>query len=100
MGKKTETRIRPTEDRLLVLPEGGEQKMGSIIIPDSAIGSRWATVVDVGPGRRSEHGVVLEPRRRAGERVILHENCNTQKVMIDGVQHLLVREVDIVAFEE
>jgi co-chaperonin GroES (HSP10) len=97
---ENKTLVRPTEDRLLVRMEGGEQKAGSIILPDSAIGGRWAVVVDVGPGRRTEHGAVLEPRRQVGERVMLHENCNTQKIMVDGVAHLLVREVDVVAFEE
>ena len=91
-------KIQPLADRVLVLrlDDDGEQKVGGIIIPDTAKEKpQEAKVVAVGPGRIDEgKRVALEVKK--GDKVLIGKYSGTE-VKLDGVEHLILREEEILA---
>ncbi|MFP6590597.1 uncharacterized protein METZ01_LOCUS229373 [marine metagenome] len=92
------SKIQPLADRVLVLrlDDDGEQKVGGIIIPDTAKEKpQEAKVVAVGPGRIDEgKRVALEVKK--GDKVLIGKYSGTE-VKLDGVEHLILREEEILA---
>lgn len=92
------SKIRPLSDRLLVkrLDDEEEQKVGGIIIPDTAKEKpQEAEVVAVGPGRFEDgKRVALEVKK--GDKVLIGKYSGTE-VKLDGEEHLILREEDILA---
>ena len=92
------SKIQPLADRVLVkrLDDDGEQKVGGIIIPDTAKEKpQEAEVVAVGPGRLDEGTrVALEVKK--GDKVLIGKYSGTE-VKLDGEEHLILREEDILA---
>ena len=92
------SKIQPLADRVLVkrLDDDGEQKVGGIIIPDTAKEKpQVAKVVAVGPGRIDEgKRVALEVKK--GDKVLIGKYSGTE-VKLDGVEHLILREEEILA---
>jgi len=90
--------IATLADRVLVLrlDDDGEQKVGGIIIPDTAKEKpQEAKVVAVGPGRIDEgKRVALEVKK--GDKVLIGKYSGTE-VKLDGVEHLILREEEILA---
>jgi chaperonin GroES len=90
--------IKPLSDRVLVrrLEDDEEQKVGGIIIPDTAKEKpQEAEVVAVGPGRLEEgKHVALEVKN--GDKVLIGKYSGTE-VKIDGDDYLIMREDDILA---
>jgi chaperonin GroES len=90
--------IKPLSDRVLVrrLEDNEEQKVGGIIIPDTAKEKpQEAEVVAVGPGRLEEgKHVALEVKN--GDKVLIGKYSGTE-VKIDGDDYLIMREDDILA---
>jgi chaperonin GroES len=97
MGAK----IRPLHDRVIVKRIEQEQKsVGGIIIPDTAKEKpQEAKVVAVGPGRRDEHGNLIAPQVKKGDRVLFGKYSGSE-VKLDGEEHLILREDDIMAVIE
>ncbi|MBX7191173.1 MAG: co-chaperone GroES [Sandaracinaceae bacterium] len=91
-------KIRPLHDRILVKRLDAEQKTkGGIIIPDSAKEKPIeATVIAVGNGRTNDKGEVRPLEVKAGDRVLFGKYSGTE-VKIDGEEHLIMREDDILA---
>ena len=93
--------LRPIGDKIVLRPEPKETKIGSIIIPDSAQKSAgYARVVALGPGMLTKHGRRWPmPDVRKGQRVVITAGLieHGSKVKIDGVDHLVVRDDDILA---
>jgi chaperonin GroES len=94
-------KIRPLGDRVLVKRLESEQMTkGGIIIPDSAKEKPIeAKVVSVGPGKRDDAGKLIEPGVKAGDKVLFGKYSGTE-VKIDGEEHLILREEDILGVIE
>lgn len=94
-------KVRPLADRLLVKrEEASETVRGGIIIPDTAKEKpQEGKVVAVGPGRVDEDGnrVALEVKK--GDRILMGKYAGTE-VKIDGEDHLIMREDDVLAVIE
>jgi chaperonin GroES len=91
-------KIRPLEDRVIVVRVDKEQKSaGGIIIPDTAKEKpQEGKVVAVGPGKRDEDGKRIPPEVKEGDRILFSKYAGTE-IKIDGVEHLFMREDDILA---
>jgi chaperonin GroES len=90
--------VRPLHDRILVKRLAAEEKTkGGIIIPDTAKEKPIeAKVVAVGNGRYLETGAVRPLDVKAGDRVLFGKYSGTE-VKIDGEEHLILREDDVLA---
>ena len=91
-------KIRPLQDRLLVkrVPED-ERTKGGIIIPDTAKEKPiWGEIVAVGNGKVLDDGAKRSPEVRQGQRVLFGKYAGTE-VKIEGEEHLILREDDILA---
>lgn len=88
--------VRPLGDRILVKRVESETKTkGGIIIPDTAKEKpQEAVVVSVGPGALREDGSRRELMVKAGDRILFGKYSGTD-VKIDGVDHLILRESDV-----
>ncbi len=91
-------KIRPLQDRVVVKRLESEAKTkGGIIIPDTAkekpIEGR---VVAVGSGKVAKDGKVRAPEVKVGDTVLFGKYSGTE-VKLDGVEHVLLREDDILA---
>ena len=87
--------VKPLGDRVLVLPiEQEEVKKGGIIIPDSAKEKpQEGKIVAVGPGKH-EDGKLVPMNVKKGDRVLYSKYVGTE-IKIDGKDHLIMREDDI-----
>jgi chaperonin GroES len=94
-------KVRPLADRILVKrEEPSETVRGGIIIPDTAKEKpQEGKVVEVGPGRVDEDGnrVALEVKK--GDRILMGKYAGTE-VRIEGEEHLIMREDDVLAVIE
>ena len=89
-------KIRPLQDRILVkrVPEA-EKTKGGIIIPDTAKEKPIeGKVVAVGNGKVQEDGTVRKLDVKVGDTVLFGKYGGTD-VQIDGEEHLILREDDI-----
>lgn len=91
-------KVRPLYDRVLVKRKEPETKTkGGLFLPETKLSkSSLATVVAVGSGHVSETGKVTPLRVEPGMTVLLSEWAGDE-VKIDGEDHLIVREKDILA---
>lgn len=90
--------IQPLADRVLVkrLDDDSEQKIGGIIIPDTAKEKpQEAEVVAVGPGK-VEDGTRVALEVKKGDKVLIGKYSGTE-VKIDGEEHLILREDEVLA---
>ena len=93
--------IKPLADRGLVkrLDEEEEQKVGGIIIPDTAKEKpQEAEVVAVGPGGL-EDGKRIALEVQAGDKVLIGKYSGTE-VKIEGEDYLIIREDELLAIVE
>jgi chaperonin GroES len=90
--------VRPLHDRLIVQRlDEGEQKIGGIIIPDSAKEKpQQGKVLAVGDGRVTEDGKRIAMDVRVGN-VILFGKYSGQDIKIDGEDYLIVKEDEVLA---
>ena len=95
------TSVRPLGDRILVKRVSGETKTrGGIIIPDTAQEKpAEALVVAVGPGAVRDDGSRRELLLKAGDRVLFGKYSGTE-VVLDGDEHLILRESDVLGVLE
>jgi chaperonin GroES len=93
--------IRPLGDRILVKRIKEEDKTkGGIIIPDTAKEKpQEAKVIAVGKGRRSEKGDLIAPDVKAGDRILFGKYSGSE-VKLEGEDHLILREDDILGVLE
>ena len=86
-------KIKPLADRVLVKPAAAEEKtVSGIIIPDTAKEKPLkGEVIAVGKGTKDEEMVVKE-----GDKVLYGKYAGTE-IEVDGVQHLIMRQSDILA---
>ena len=95
---KSKINIKPLADRVLVrrLEEEEEQKIGGIIIPDTAKEKpQEAEIMAVGPGK-VEEGKRVALEVKVGDKVLIGKYSGTE-VKIEGEEYLIMREDDILA---
>jgi chaperonin GroES len=95
------SKVRPLGDRILVKRVESENKTkGGIIIPDTAKEKpAEGIVVAVGPGAVADDGRRREPVLKQGDRVLFTKYGGTD-VKLDGEDHLIMRESDVLAVIE
>ena len=88
--------IRPLNDRVVVVGiEEKEKTSGGIIIPDTAKEKpQEGKVVAVGPGKWDENGKRIPLQVKKGDRVLFGKYTGNE-IKIDEVEHLIMREDDI-----
>jgi chaperonin GroES len=94
-------KIKPLNDRILVLRVEEEEKTsGGIIIPDTAKEKpQEGKVVGVGPGKVDDNGKRIPLEVKKNDRVLFGKYSGTD-IKIDGVEHLIMREDDILGIIE
>ena len=94
-------KVKPLNDRVLVLRLDKEEKTaGGIIIPDSAKEKpQEGRVVAVGPGKLNDKGERMTLDVKEDDRILLGKYAGTD-IKIDGVEHLILREDDILGVLE
>ena len=93
--------IRPLQDRVIIKRVKEEEKSkGGIIIPDTAKEKPIeGEIIAVGNGKVQEDGSVRKPDVKAGDRILFGKYAGTE-VKLDGVEHLILREDDILGVIE
>ena len=91
-------KVRPLHDRLIVKRIDEEEKTaGGIIIPDTAKEKpQEGRVIAVGPGKVNEDGKVTPIDIKKGNRVLFSKYAGTE-IQLEGVEHLIIREDDVLA---
>ncbi len=94
-------KIRPLQDRVIVRRVKEEEKTkGGLFIPDTAKEKPVeATVIAVGNGKVLEDGTVRKLDIKAGDRILFGKYSGTE-VKIEGEEHLILREDDILGVIE
>ena len=90
--------MKPLHDRIIVRRiEEGEQKVGGIIIPDSAKEKpQQGKVIAVGAGKVKEDGKRIPLDVKEGD-TILFGKYSGQEIKIDGEEYLIMREDEVLA---
>jgi chaperonin GroES len=94
-------KLIPLNDRVLIIRiEEKEKTSGGIIIPDTAKEKpQEGKVIAVGPGKWDENGKRIPLDVKKGDRVLSGKYAGNETT-IDGVEHLIVREDDILGILE
>lgn len=89
-------KFKPLNDRVLVKRlESEEKTAGGLYIPDTAQEKpSKGEVVAVGPGKTAEDGKKVAMAVKAGDLVLFNKYAGTE-IKLDGVDHLVMREDDI-----
>ncbi|AMD91498.1 MAG: co-chaperone GroES [Desulfovibrio fairfieldensis] len=91
-------KLKPLNDRVLVKRlESEEKTAGGLYIPDTAKEKpSKGQVVAVGPGKIAENGSRVAMAVKKGDEVLFNKYAGTE-IKLDGVDHLVMREEDILA---
>ncbi len=94
-------KIRPLQDRVIVKRVEEEEKTkGGIIIPDTAKEKPMeGKIIAAGKGKVLEDGKIHPLDVKAGDRVLFGKYAGTE-VKIDGEEHLIMREDDLLGVIE
>lgn len=94
-------KIKPLNDRVLVLRiEEEEKTSGGIIIPDTAKEKpQEGKIIAAGPGKFDDSGKRIALDVKAGDRVLFGKYAGNE-INIDGVEHIIMREDDVLAILE
>ena len=94
-------KVRPLHDRIIIERiDEGEQKVGGIIIPDTAKEKPMqGKVIAVGKGRVEKDGKVTPLDVKAGD-VVLFGKYAGQEIKIDGSEYLIIREEEVLGVIE
>jgi len=94
-------KIRPLQDRVIVKRIAEEEKTkGGIIIPDTAKEKpQEGKVIAVGKGKPNENGKVIPLDVKVGDRILFGKYSGSE-IKIDGEEHLIMREEDILGVIE
>ncbi|MBE39831.1 MAG: co-chaperone GroES [Acidobacteria bacterium] len=93
--------VRPLHDRIIVLRiDEGEQKIGGIIIPDTAKEKpQQGKVIAAGKGKIKDDGKVVPMDVKKGD-LILFGKYGGQEIKLDGQEYLIMREEEVLAVIE
>lgn len=94
-------KLNPLNDRVLVKRlESEEKTAGGLYIPDTAKEKPCkGEVVAVGPGKLADNGSRAPLTVKKGDMVLFNKYAGTE-VKLDGIEHLMMREEDILAIIE
>jgi len=94
-------KVRPLHDRIIVTRlEEGEQKVGGIIIPDTAKEKpQQGKVVAVGKGKVEKDGKVTPLDVKAGDTILFGKYAG-QEIKLDGEEFLIMREEEVLGVVE
>ncbi|MEJ2589139.1 MAG: co-chaperone GroES [Deltaproteobacteria bacterium] len=94
-------KIRPLSDRVLVVGiEEKKKTAGGIVIPDTAKEKpQEGKVVAAGPGKWDENGKRIPLEVKKGDRILFGKYAGNE-IKVDGVEHLIMREDDILGIME
>lgn len=94
-------KVRPLHDRIIVKRlEEEEKTKGGIIIPDTAKEKPFeGKVIAVGDGRIKEDGTKIPLEVKKGDRILFAKYAGSD-VKIDGEDHLIMKEDDVLAVIE
>ncbi len=94
-------KLNPIRDRILVKPlESDTVTKSGIVIPDNAQEKpNQGEVLEVGGGRITEDGITIPMAVKKGDRV-LYGKFSGQQIKIDNVEHIVLKEDDILAIVE
>ncbi len=94
-------KIRPLQDRIIVKRIGEEETTaGGIIIPDTAKEKpQEGKVVAVGKGKIRDDGKLQKLDVKKGDRVLFGKFAGTE-VTLDGKEHLIISEDDVLGIME
>ena len=92
---------KPLGDRILVKPKESEEKTKSgIVLPDSAKEKpQEGNVVSVGEAARDDKGKRIPMEIKKGDKILYSKYSGTE-VKIDDVEHLIIKESDVLAIVE
>lgn len=93
--------VRPLRDRILVKRvEEAEQRVGGIIIPDTAKEKpQQGRVVAAGHGRVNDEGKVIPLDVKAGDTILFGKYSGTE-IKLDGEEYLIIREEEVLGVVE
>ena len=96
MARGRKTTLRPLHDRILVKRMAeGEVRHGGIIIPDTAKEKpQEGQVVAVGPGAVTDGGKKIPLAVKTGDRILFGKYSGSE-VKLDGEEHLIMKEEDV-----
>ena len=94
-------KIRPLHDRVIIQRLEAETKSaGGIVIPDTAAEKPIrGKVIAVGKGKVGEDGKVTPLDLKAGDKVLFSKYAGTE-VNVEGVEHIIIREDDVLGVME
>jgi chaperonin GroES len=89
-------KFKPLHDRVIVTRVEKEQKTaGGIIIPDTVKEKpQEGKIVAAGPGKRDDTGKRIPMEVKEGDRILFSKYAGTE-IKIDGVEHIFMKEDDI-----
>jgi len=95
------SKVRPLHNRIIVQRIKDEEKTkGGIIIPDTAKEKPTeGKVIAAGPGKRDEKGHLIAMDVKRGDRVLFSKYSGNE-VNLDGEEHLIISEDDVLAILE
>ena len=96
------SKIRPLQDRLIVkrVEEAEQRSAGGIIIPDTAKERpQEGKVIAVGSGKRKDDGSVQPLDVKKGDHILFGKYSGSE-IKIDGEEHLILREEDVLGVVE
>ena len=90
--------LSANSDRVIVKPvEAGEERFGSIILPDMGKERpEMGEVISVGPGRQSEFGQFIQVQAKVGD-VVLIPKIGTIRIDFEGEEYFLLPDREILA---
>jgi chaperonin GroES len=93
--------VRPLHDRIVIKRlEEGEQKVGGIIIPDTAKEKpQQGKVIAAGNGKTNDEGKRIPLDVSAGD-TILFGKYSGQEIKLDGEEYIIMREDEVLAIVE
>ena len=94
-------KIRPLNDRVLVVRVEEEQKTaGGIIIPDTAKEKpQEGKVISTGPGKMGDDGKRTPLNVKKGDKILFSKYAGTE-IKVDGIEHIFMKEDDILGVLE
>ena len=95
-------KIRPLQDRVIVkrIEEEAEKTKGGIIIPDTAKEKpQQGKIIAAGKGKLNDDGKLTPLDVKVGDRILFGKYSGSE-IKLDGEEHLIMREEDILAVLE
>ncbi len=94
-------KLRPLQDRVLVKRIAEEEKTkGGIIIPDTAKEKpQEGKIIAVGKGKVNDEGKLIPLQVKVGDKILFGKYSGSE-IKIDGEEHLIMREEDILGVVE